>query len=155
MFTADPTIDTFLAAVCPVFDYDAGNAGNDRIIFAGNGALNYLNKLVRSDANTQINFDKVIEFYGMKLSRFITPQGTFYIKSHPLMNVHPVYQYGMFVVNPSGIIYRPLKGRDTKLEKDIQPNDADYTKDQWLTEGGFEFHFERTMAYLGQFKDFA
>jgi hypothetical protein len=154
VYTADPTIASFINDVSPVFDFEAGSAGNERIIFAGNGALNWLNQLVKSDASTRIQFDKVVEFYGMRLSRFIMPQGTVYIKTHPLMNVHPVYTYSMFVVNPSGIIYRPLKGRDTKLESGIEPNDADYIKDQWITECGFEFHFERTMAYIGQFKDF-
>lgn len=152
--TADSTIDTFIDQVSPVFDYESGSAGNERIIFAGNGALNYLNKLVKADGASRINFDSQIEFYGMKLSKFIVPQGTLYIKSHPLMNVHPTYTYSMFVVNPSAIIYRPLKGRDTKLESGIEPNDADYIKDQWLTECGFEFHFERTMAYIGAFKNF-
>lgn len=155
VFTADPTIQTFMDAVSPVFDYDAGGAGNERLIFAGNGALNFLNKLIESNASTQINYDGQINAWGMRLTRLVLPQGTFGLKSHPLMNVHPVYKYGMFVVNPAGVIYRPIKGRDTKLEKDIQPNDADYIKDQWLTEAGFEFHFERTMAYIGQFKDFA
>jgi hypothetical protein len=115
--------------------------------------LNHLNKLVRAETNARINYDGTTEFYGMKLQKWTIPQGTLYLKSHPLMNVHPVYTNSMFVVNPSGIIYRPLKGRDTKVEKDIQENDADYVKDQWLTECGFEFHYERTFAYIGGFKD--
>jgi hypothetical protein len=151
VFTVTPTEDTFLDAVYPVFDYDAGGAGNERIIFAGNVAINMLNKLAKNATTSQVNFDGVVEFYGMRLQRWIIPQGTLYLKSHPLLNVHPIYQASMFVVNPAGIIYRPLKGRDTKLEKDIQPNDADYIKDQWITECGFEFHFEKTMAYLGAF----
>jgi hypothetical protein len=155
IFSADPTVDTFLSAVYPVFDYEAGGAGDERIVFCGNGALNYLNKLVRSETNSRVTFDKVIEFYGMKLQRWIIPQGVLYLKSHPLMNVHPVYTNSMFVVNPSGLIYRPLTGRDTKVEKDIQENDADYIKDQWLTEAGFEFHHERTHAYIGGFYDHA
>lgn len=155
VFTADPTESTFLDAVYPVFDYDAGGAGDERIIFAGNVALNMLNQLASGGSTSRVRFDKIVEYYGMKLQRWIIPQGTLYIKSHPLMNIHPVYQSSMFVVNPSGIIYRPLRGRDTKMEKDIQPPDADYIKDQWITEAGFEFHFERTMAYIGEFRDFA
>jgi hypothetical protein len=153
VYTADPTIDTFLNDIYPVFDYEAGGAGNERLVFLGNGALNHLNKLVRAETNARINYDGTTEFYGMKLQKWTIPQGTLYLKSHPLMNVHPVYTNSMFVVNPSGIIYRPLKGRDTKVEKDIQENDADYVKDQWLTECGFEFHYERTFAYIGGFKD--
>lgn len=156
VFSADPTEDTFLAAVSAVFDYDSGSAGNERIIMAGNGALNTLNKLARgtgvANGTTQISYEGPMTFYGMNLQKWITPQGTFFIKSHPLMNVHPVYTNSMFVLNPSGITYRPLKGRDTKLQSNIQPNDADFIKDQWLTEAGFEFHFERTMAYIGDFR---
>lgn len=154
VFTVTPTEDTFLEAVYRVFDYDAGGAGDERIVFAGNGALNMLNKLASGGSTSRVRFDKIVEFYGMKLQRWIIPQGTLYLKSHPLMNVHPVYTNSMFVTNPAGIMWRPVKGRDTKLEKDIQPNDADYVKDQWLTEGGFEFHFERTMAYIGEFRTF-
>ncbi len=156
VFTATPTIQTWLDAVAPVFNYDAGGAGDERMIFAGNGALNMLNFLAEGGggSGSRVRFDKVVEYYGMKLQRWIIPQGTLYLKSHPLLNVHPVFQYSMFVVNPAGIIWRPLSGRDTKLEKEIQENDADYVKDQWLTEGGFEFHFERTMAYIGEFRAF-
>lgn len=153
VFTADPTEIGFLNAIAPVFDYDAGGAGNERIIFAGNEALIMLNMLVKNAASTQINYDGEVKAYGMNLSKWTIPQGTLYIKSHPLMNVHPTYKSSMFVVNMAGITYRPLRGRDTKLEKEIQPNDADYVKDQWLTEAGFEFHFERTFAYIGGFKD--
>ena len=154
VFTADPTEDDFVNYVSPVFNYRAGGAGNERVVMAGNGALNYLNKLASGGSTSRIRFDSEVKFYGMNLQKWIMPQGTLYIKSHPLMNIHPIYQYSMFIVNPSGIIYRPLKGRDTKLEKEIQPNDADYVKDQWLTEAGFEFHHELTMAYLGEFRDF-
>lgn len=151
VFTVAPTEDTFLSAVYPVFDYESGEAGNERIVFAGNGALNSLNKLAKNATNSRINFKETVKFYGMELQKWILPQGTLYIKSHPLMNVHSIYKNSMFVVNPSGIIYRNLKNRDTTLQKDIQENDADYIKDQWMTECGFEFHYERTMAYLGNF----
>lgn len=153
VFTADPTEDQFLDALYPVFDYDAGGAGNERILFMGNKALNTLNKLVKNADTTFITYNGEVTFFGMKLQKYTIPQGTLYLKSHPLMNVHPVYTSSIFCVNPSGIIYRPLGSRDTKLQKDIQENDADYVKDQWLTEAGFEFHFERTFAYIGEFRD--
>jgi hypothetical protein len=154
VFSADPTEDDFLNAVYPVFDYEAGEAGNERLVFCGNGALNWLNLLRKNNANTYIQYNGDIKFFGMDLQKWTIPQGTLYLKSHPLLNVHPVFQNSMFVINAAGIKYRPLGGRDTKLEKDIQPNDADYIKDQWLTECGFEFHFERTFAYIGGFKNF-
>lgn len=153
-FSVDPTITTFIDALSPVYDYEAGSAGDERIIYAGNGAINFLNKLVASDSSTRINYDGEIMIYGQRLRKFTIPQGSFAIKSHPLMNVHPVYKYSMFVVNPSGIIYRPLKNRDTKVQKNIQANDADKKKDQWITECTMELHYERSFAYIGGFKDF-
>ena len=153
-FSVDPTIDTFIAALSPVFDYEAGAAGDERIIYAGNGAINYLNKLVAAQSTTQINYEGEIEIYGQKLRKFSVPQGSFAIKSHPLMNVHPVYTYSMFIVNPSGLLYRPLKNSDTKIQKNIQANDADLRKDQWLTECTFEIHYEQSFGYIGGFKDF-
>lgn len=153
VYSADPTIDSFIEDLSPVFDYEAGSAGDERIVYAGNGAINFLNKLIASDTSTRINYDGQIEVYGQKLRKFTIPQGSFAIKSHPLMNVHPLYTYSMFVINPSGLIYRPLKNRDTKIQKNIQANDEDKQKDQWITECGLELHYERTFAYIGGFKD--
>ncbi len=154
VFTQDPTIDTFIAALTPVFDYEGGAAGDERIVYAGNGAINYLNSLIASDSSTRINYDGEIMIYGQRLRKFTVPQGSFAIKSHPLMNVHPLYTNSMFVINPSGLVYRPLKNRDTKIQKNIQANDDDKKKDQWLTEASLELHYEPTFAYLGQFRDF-
>lgn len=146
-------MDTFIAALSPVFDYEAGSAGNERIIYAGNGAINYLNKLVASDTSTRVNYEGEIKVYGQMLRKYSIPQGSFAIKSHPLMNVHPLYTYSMFVLNPSGFVYRPLRNRDTKIQKNIQANDEDKKKDQWLTECSMELHYERSNAYIGGFKD--
>ncbi len=153
-FAADPTITTFIDALSPVYDYEAGSAGNERIIYAGNGAINYLNSLIASDSSTRVNYDGEINMYGQVLRKFSIPQGSFAIKSHPLMNVHPVYKYSMFIVNPAGLVYRPLKNSDTKVQKNIQANDADLQKDQWLTECTLELHYERSFAYIGGFRDF-
>lgn len=155
IFSADPTIDTFINAISPVFDYEAGGAGDERIVYAGNGALNFLNKLVAGDSSTRIQYNGVIDVYGQRLFTFRIPQGTIAIKSHPLFNVHPLYTYSMFVCNPMGLVYRPLRNRDTKIQKNIQANDEDKQKDQWLTECSLELHYERTFAYIGGFKDWA
>jgi hypothetical protein len=85
--------------------------------------------------------------YGMNLTRVVMPQGTLYLKSHPLMNVHPLFTKSMFVLNPSGVKYRYL--RDTKPQDNIQGNDSDTEKGQWIGECGMEVHHERTFAYLG------
>jgi len=149
VYTAAATEDTLLDDIYKVFDYDAGNAGNERLVFAGNGFLNNLNKLARNSSSTRINFDGTVKAYGMELQKWIFPQGTMYVRTHPLMNTHPVYTNSAFVIDPSAIIYRPL--RDTKAQDNIQANDADTRKGQWMTEAGIEVRHEKTMAYLGNF----
>ncbi|MHB1098730.1 MAG: SU10 major capsid protein [Burkholderiales bacterium] len=149
VFSTTPTVNTFLDAIYPVFDYAGSGAGNERIIFAGNGALNALNKIIGSNANVKVNYDGVIKQYGMALQQFVTPQGIFYIKTHPLLNTHPRYKDSMFVLNPAAMKYRHF--RDTAAQDNIQANDEDTHKGQWLTEAGLELNHERTFAYLGNF----
>lgn len=146
VFTTTPSETTFLNAVNPCFDFDGG-AGTERLVFGGNGALMSLNKLAK--ANTQIRADGIVKVYGMQLQRWYMPQGTFLIRSHPLLNVHSRYTNSMFVIDPTAIIYRPF--RDTTPQDDIGLKSDDATKGQWLTEAGIEVEHERTMAYLGNF----
>lgn len=149
IFATTPTEDTLLNAIYPVFNYNSEGSGNERIVLAGNGALNSLNRLARNSSSTRINFDNTIKFYGMELQRWITPQGTFLVKTHPLMNLHTRFTNSMFIINPPSLIYRPLM--DTKFQDNIQHNDADCRKGQWITEAGLEVHHEETMAYIGNF----
>jgi hypothetical protein len=146
--TTTITEDEILDAVYKVFDYGFTGAGNERIVLAGNGFLNHLNKIVNNAESTRINYDGTIKVYGMELQKWIIPQGTLYVRTHPLMNVNSRFTNGAFVINPSGLVYRPLNGRDTKSEDNIQANDADQMKGQWLTEVGCEFHHLRSMMYM-------
>jgi hypothetical protein len=146
VFATTPTETTFLNAIAPAFDYDAGG-GNERIMFIGNGAMTSLNKLAK--VGMQVQTDEVVKVYGMQLQRWIIPQGTLFLRSHPLMNTHGRYTNSIFIVDPAALKYRYL--RDTHMEDNIQANDADTQKGQWLSECGLEFHHERTMAYIGNF----
>lgn len=141
--------DFFLDTLSRLFDYNAGGAGDQRIVMLGNGALNAIQKVVRDGSGVRINYEGQVKFYGMNLLQYRIPQGTFFLKSHPLMNTDPIYRNSMFVLNGRGFIVRPLKGRDTKIQPNIQANDADQRKDQWLTECGWEVQFERTQGYYG------
>lgn len=149
IWTTTPTVDAFFDAVYKVWDYDGGSAGNERLVFAGNGFLNRLNKIAKGDSGTRINYDGVVGQYGMNLMRFVLPQGTLYIRSHPLMNVHARYNKSAFIIDPSSMVYRYM--RDTTPKDNIQAPDADEQKGQWLTEAGLEFHHAKTMSYQGNF----
>ena len=143
--------DDILDATTGMWDYNIGgeNTANERIGLAGNGFLNYLNKIANSSSSSRINFDGTIKTFGMELQRWVLPQGTIYIRSHPLMNVHPVFRNGAFVINPPGVRYRPLTNRDTKFRDNIQNPDEDRRKGEWIGECGAEFHHLKSMRYLG------
>jgi hypothetical protein len=149
VYTTTPTEDVFLDDTYKVFDYDAGTAGNERLVLAGNGFLNSLNKLARNSSSTRVNFDGTVKTYGMQLQRWVLPQGTLYVRTHPLMNTHAKFTNSAFIIDPSALVYRYM--RDTRMEDNIQANDADFQKGQWLTEAGLEIRHEKTMAYLGNF----
>lgn len=145
VFSTTPTAFTFLDNVYTVFDYDTG-AGDERICFAGNGALNSLNKLAANEG--QIQYVEEVKLFGMTLSRWRLPQGQLLIRTHPLMNRHGLYKNSMFIVDPTSIIYRPL--RDTTFKDNIQNNDEDRRKGMWLTEAGIEVQYGGvTNKYLG------
>lgn len=147
IFATTPTVDTFLNAVYKVFDYDTG-AGDERIAFMGNLAANALNQIVRSSG--QIEFGEVVRLYGMALRRYILPQGSVLVKTHPLMNRHGLYSKSMFIVDPTSLIERPL--RPTAFKDNIQANDEDRRRGQWLTESSLEVQYGGlTNAYLGNF----
>ena len=55
--------------------------------------------------------------------------------------------YGI-VIDPENVKYRPLQGRDTKLETNIQANDENQRKDQYITEAGLEVRLPKTHAVL-------
>jgi hypothetical protein len=148
VFSTTPTEDTFLNAIYPVFNYNSG-AGDERLVLAGNGALNTLNKLAKNSSSSRVNFDQVVRLYGMSLQRWILPQGTIYVKSHPLLNNHARYTNSMFVIDPSALKYRYL--RDTTFKDNVQANDEDVQRGYWLTECGLEVQHEKTMAYVGNF----
>lgn len=151
IFTSEPTTLSFLDAVYPVFDYDTA-AGNSRIVFAGNGALNSFNKMIQRDTNSVIYYQGGEKVYGMQFNKFVLPQGELMIKSHPLLNVHPAFTNTMWVLDFDAIKYVAMKGRDTRAFNDTQNKDEDVRRGHYMTECSLELDYGGlTCAYLGNF----
>jgi hypothetical protein len=150
VFSSAVTISSFLDAVYPVFNWESG-AGDDRIAFAGNVALNELNKVIKGDASSRVTWGGIITQYGMNFREFVMPQGRLLIRTHPLLNRHPtIYGKSLWIVDFSSINYVCMKNRDTKVRDDVQNKDEDVRRGFVQTEcslmvdrGGL------TSAYLG------
>lgn len=150
IYSSAVTANGFLDDVYEVFDYDTGmGAGDERLVFIGNAAMNALNKI--ATAAGVVNHTDTVKLYGMNLTKWVLPQGTLYFRTHPLMNRHSIYKNGAFIIDPTAITWRPL--RDTNFKDNIQANDADTSKGMWLTEGLIEFNHLQTMKYLGNISD--
>ena len=151
IFGTGVTLSAYMNATSPVFDWDT-SAGDERIVFCGNGYLNTLNDLAA--ANGQIRFMETIKVFGMNLRRFVLPQGQLFIRAHPLMNRHAQYQDSAFIIDFSALKYRML--RDTTAEDNIQAPGDDSRKGQWLSEISLEVrHGGLSCGYHGNFNDLA
>ncbi len=149
LYSAGNTLDEdkFIANISQMFNWDGQGAGDQRIAFCGNNALTTLNIMARNSPSTRINFDGFVSAYGMKLQQWTLPQGTIYLKTHPLFNIVPGYSDIIAAINPKGIKYRPL--RDTAYKPNVQGNGEDSFKGQWLSECGLEVNHEKTMTIMG------
>lgn len=125
VFGAAVTTSSFLDAVYKVFNWDSP-AGDERIVFAGNVALNEMNKVIKADSASRISWGGTITAYGMNFREFIMPQGRLLIRTHPLLNRHPtLYGKSMWILDFASINYVALKNRDTKVKDDVQNKDED------------------------------
>lgn len=146
--------NNLLDAVYKVFDFDSP-AGDTRMAFCGNSALNSMNKIAAVTTNVRINSDKTIKVYGMEFQEFIMPQGRLLLKSHPLLNIHGgIYSKSMFVIDFASLTYVPLKGRDTRTFDDVQAKDEDVRRGYVMTEASIALdRGGLTCAYVGNIRD--
>lgn len=140
------TENNLLDALAPCFDVSVPGVGSDRIVFCGNGALMEINKLAKDSNRTQINQEGTVKLYGMELTKLVLPQGTLYLRTHPMFSQHPALSYSMLGIAPQGIRDRVL--RATKFKDNIQPNNADYKQGEWITESGLELNYEKLHFYM-------
>ncbi len=123
------------------------NIANEKMAFVGSGFLNVMNKLYKS--KVELNSDiPTGETYGMNVVKHQTPFGVVFYKTHPLFSENASMRYNALFLDVQNLHYRYMQDRDTTIKKNIQPNDADFRKDEWFTEAGFEMQFPESHMYL-------
>lgn len=150
------TLNDVLDAVTPVFDFDTP-AGDTRIAFCGNGALNAWNKKIAAASGmtaVKIDVNQNAKVFGVSFTEFILPQGRIFLKTHPLLNRHALYQNSMFIVDFSALKWRPMRNRDTKFKDNIQNPGEDVRRGFWQTEAGIEVRYGGlSCGYIGGFNN--
>ena len=144
VFGATMTEATFLAAIQDCFNWLTSTAGDERLLIGGNSLMMALNLLVK--ASGQIQFEETVKLYGMNLTRYVTPVGNLYFRRHPLFNQSAAMLKSGLVLDLSAIKYRYVM--DTKHQDNIQDNDEDTKKGQWITEAGLELTVPDTLTFL-------
>jgi len=89
--------------------------------------------------------------FGFPVYKLNTPHGRCQLVLHPLLE-GPIWGRYAYSVALENLAYRFLRGRDTILEYNIQANDEDLVKHQWLTECGLEC---RMAVHHGRLKNWA
>jgi len=123
------------------------NKSNEKLVLCGSGFLSVINQMYVG--KTVLNCDMpMTDTYGMDVLKHRTPFGTIYYKTHPLFSQNATLRNNALFLDVQNFVYRYMDGRDTALLKDRQANDADYRKDEWLTEAGLEVRFPESHLYL-------
>jgi len=126
------------------------NKGTDYFVLLGSGAQKGLTQLARANRISN-DFEGQTIDYGFQLNRWVNDFGTCYTHISPLMSRHASLRNTMLFLKPEDIHFRPLVGngenRDTKL-KDVTTTGKDGVKEQYITEGGWEFHNIERMGWI-------
>lgn len=133
----EDTLDTLME---DVFRYGS----NEKLALCGSTFLRAITSLGKR--NGTLNVVPSDRTYGMKVVEYITAFGTLMLKNHPLFSQHATWRQNSLILDVNNLIYRYID--DTMFIRNRQDPDEDASKDEFLTEGGLELHFEETHAYI-------
>lgn len=123
------------------------NVANEKLCLCGSGFLQTINQMYRG-STTITSLQGKEAPYGMTVVQHNTLFGTIYYRTHPLFSQNDDLRFNSLFVDVQNLKYRHIPGRDTELLKNRQANDADYRKDEWLTECGLEVRFPESHMYM-------
>ena len=84
--------------------------------------------------------------FGLNITRYVSPHGEVNLIKHRLLeNAYDGYGIALDLKN---LWYRPLRKRDTILKTNIQNNDEDQEKDEYITECGLQLNLEKTHGVM-------
>lgn len=122
-----------------VFKYGS----NRRLLLASPRVCTVINQFAQNKLRVVPREDT----YGVSITQYVSTHGELYIVKHPLLE-GAIYGGMAIALDIDNVYYCPLEGRDTKLETNIQNNDEDVQKDQYITEAGIMVQLPKTHGIL-------
>ena len=152
-WTADGGGETWLDAMLEqLFRFGT----SERLALCGSGVILGIQQLVKAGAH--MNITPTTTGYGLKVLEWITPFGTIYLKTHPLMSQETTTRKKLLLFPPTNLVYRYIDdtvfyGEGEKGEAAAGTNyqRVDATNEEYLTEAGYEFHHPDTFMVLDGF----
>lgn len=129
------------------------NRASEKLVLCGNTFLSCINQMYESRACLDAGLP-MTETFGMDVVAHTTPFGKVYYKTHPLFNQNSTLRGCALFLDVNNLKYRYVIGRDTKLYKNRQPNNADYRTDEWITEAGLELYYPESHMFVKNVLDF-
>lgn len=131
---------TFDARMEELFRYGS----TEKLVLCGSTFITAINTLAKRNGVLQLVPSS--SSYGMKIVEYISAHGNLMLKMHPLFNQHPVWRQNALFLDVKHIVCRPLD--DTRFITNRQSNGEDARMDEYLTELGYEWHFEKSHGYM-------
>lgn len=131
-----------------MFRYGTG----EKLAICGSEVILQINKLVKASGNFELKATSMA--YGIDVVKWITGFGAIYLKTHPLLSYETTTRNLMFIVEPQNMVWRYIDDTFFKAddsEKKGGPIGKDGTAEEFLTEGGYEFHYPEAFGKLDGF----
>ena len=132
-----------------VFRYGA----NEKLCLCGSGFLLGLDALAQ--VHGQINLQPMQKVYGMEITRWVTPFGSIYLKTHPLFSFDETTRNMGILLEPKELEYRYIDDTEFYGESDQKTHPKGYGQrridginEEYLTEAGLEFGLPQKCAVL-------
>lgn len=129
------------------------NLANEKLVLCGSGHLNVLTQMFQGRVQLTARSGAQTPF-GMPVVEAVFPFGTIFFRTHPMFSINADLRYAGLYLDVHNMMWRPMAGRDTDVLKNRQANDADYRKDEWLTEAGIEFRAPESHMFIKNVTDF-
>ncbi len=126
----------------------------ERLAFVGDKTVLAIQRLVKSMNRVTYDISSTTTDYGINISKWLTPFGSINMMMHPLFSYEPSNQNSMLLLVPQYMKFRYID--DTTFFGDGDKQNTghsrrDATDEEFLTEGGYEFHHGKCFGYLHGF----
>lgn len=121
----------------------------EKVVFGGPRAISNFMQIAKNRWQPTV----VDNAYGVKFARYTTFAGDLLIYLHPMFRQIPDAEAMMVGLDLSYVKYRYMKNRDTHIKRNVQNNDQDGVKHQYMTECGLDLLQDKPHFVIRNWED--